>query len=427
MPRGIFGSNLFKTASIYTISKFINSAIPFFLLPILTRYLTAEEYGKLSMFNATVSFLIPFVGMSIGAAIQRKMVEGNDEKSKEYIYNSLLIFATSTLLTSIVVFLFSDPLSTYTTIPKELLPCVLITTGGSCLLGAVLSFYQISNRPKIYSVIQNSCTFLNAVLSIMFIVLFDMKLLGRVYGITYSTLIFALVSVLLFYRFIARNNNKVNKGYIKDEIYNFALPLIPTEIKSTVLTYMDRVFLTNMVNVATTGVYSLGNQVSLPLLFIAQSFNTAFVPWLFTNLDENSEAKKRKIVKLSYIYFFVAILVSIVWSLLAKTMIYVITDTGYENAHIYVLWLSLGYAFIGMQMMVVNYIYYAKKLNLYATATLIIMLLNLIFNYILIKENGPIGAAEATLICNIISFLSTWVISIKVYPMPWLYLLGKKK
>ena len=82
MPRGIFGSNLFKTASIYTISKFINSAIPFFLLPILTRYLTAEEYGKLSMFNATVSFLIPFVGMSIWAAIQRKMVEGNDDKSK---------------------------------------------------------------------------------------------------------------------------------------------------------------------------------------------------------------------------------------------------------------------------------------------------------------------------------------------------------
>lgn len=426
MPRKIFSSNLLKTASVYTIGRLINSAIPFLLLPILTRYLNTEEYGQLSMFNATVSFLVPFVGMSVGTAIQRKMVEGNDEESKEYIYNCLLILLTSTVLTAVVVFLFSDLLSKYTTIPKKLLSCVVVTTSGSCLFGAALSFYQIKNKPKIYSVLQNSCTFFNAVLSIILIVFGGMKLSGRIYGITYSTLLFAVVSSLLFYRFISRKGNKVNKNYIKDEIYNFALPLIPIEIKSTVLTYMDRVFLANMVNVATTGVYSLGNQVSLPLLFIAQSFNLAFVPWLFMNLKENSDEKKRKIVKISYIYFAVAILVAVVWSLFSKTMISIITDTGYENAHVYVLWLSLGYAFTGMQMMVVNYIYYSKKLNVYATITTIIMVLNLIFNYVLIKEDGPVGAAEATLICNIISFLSTWVISIKIYPMPWLYFLRRK-
>lgn len=421
MVKKIFRSNLFKTSSIYTIGKFVNSAIPFMLLPILTRYLTIEEYGQLSMFNAMVSFFIPFVGMNIGSAILRKVVEENDKESKEYIYNSLLIFAVSTIFISIVTYFFSDQLSQYTTIPKELFPCVMMTTAGSCLLGVVLSFYQIKNRPRKYFVLQISCTLINVSLSLIFIVIFEMNLPGRIYGITYSALLFGIISIWLLYRFISKNQNGINKNYIKDEIFNFALPLIPIEIKSVVLTYIDRIFLTNMVNVATTGVYSLGNQLSLPLFFIEQAFNLAFVPWLFKNLEKNNEIQKRKIVKMTYFYFIIVSLAAFLLSMIAKPLISIITDSGYEEAHIYVLWLSLGYAFIGMQMMVVNYIYYAKKLHLYAPVTFIVLLLNIILNYVLINEYGPIGAAEATLICNMISFLLTWMIAIKVYPMPWLF------
>lgn len=427
MIRKLLKSDLAKTAGIYTFSKFLNSAIPFILLAVLTRYLTTEEYGQLSMFNATVSFLVPFVGMSIGAAIGRKLIEGNEAESKEYVFNCLLIVAAATAAVSLFMLIFSSQISRYTTVPVSLLPHVIITASSSCLLGAVLTFYQLKDRVKTFAFLQNSCTVLNVVLSLVFVVALRMKLPGRVYGITYSNLIFAIIAMILFCKYTKGNHNRINKAYIKDEIFNFALPLIPTDIKATVLTYMDRIFLTNMVNVATTGVYSLGNQISLPLLFFEQAFNLAFMPWLFKNLEQNNEAQKRKIVKMTYLYFVVVPLIAILWSLMAGPVIDIITDGGYEDAHIYVIWLSLGYAFTGMHMMVVNYISYAKKLNLYAVVTILVMILNIVLNYVLIKKDGPAGAAEATFICNVVSFLLTWALVIKIYPMPWFEVFKKDK
>ena len=55
------------------------------------------------------------------------------------------------------------------------------------------------------------------------------------------------------------------------------------------------------------------------------------------------------------------------------------------------------------------------------------MILNIVLNYVLIKKDGPAGAAEATFICNVVSFLLTWALVIKIYPMPWFEVFKKDK
>lgn len=422
MIKNILSTNLMKSASIYTFSTFINSAIPFVLLPILTRYLTTEEYGILSMFNATASFLIPFIGLSINAGIQRKLVDGNEKESKEYIFNSFLIMSVATLAVSILFLIFSEQISRYTAIPRILLPYTIVFSGSSCICNVLLAYFQIKEETKKYAWFQNLCTALNVSLSILLVMVFGLSLNGRIYGIVYSKMIFALFAFFYIVKYIKGNHNKANIGFIKDELFNFALPLIPTEIKATVLTYTDRIFLTNIIGTATTGVYSLGNQFSLPILMLEQSFNLAFIPWLYKKLKENKEEEKRKIVKISYIYFGAVFIIALIWSGIAKPLIKIIGGKGFEEAHLYVIWLSIGYAFAGMHMMVVNYIYYMKKLKMYTIVTVAVMFMNIILNIILIDKNGSIGAAQATMLCNIVSFIGTWIMSMKVYPMPWLLL-----
>lgn len=377
------------------------------------------------MFNATVAFLIPFVGLSINAGIQRKLVENNENESKEYIYNALIIFAVATVIVWLMLLVFSNLISKYTAIPKTLFPHVMIFSASSVLCNVILAFFQIKEKIMSYALFQNACTALNVIMSIFMVVIMGMSLNGRVYGITYSKLIFAIIAAVFIYQYINGNHSRINKNYIKDEILNFALPLIPTEIKATVLTYTDRIFLTNMISVATTGVYSLGNQFSLPILVFEQAFNLAFVPWLYKKLQEGRESDKRKIVKLTYMYFIIVLVVAILWSITAKPLIVLISGVEYKDAYLYVFWLSLGYAFVGMHMMVVNYIYYVKRLNFYSIVTVAVMSLNIVLNVVLIKQNGSIGAAQATMICNLLSFISTWILSSRMYPMPWLYF--KKK
>ena len=40
-------------------------------------------------------------------------------------------------------------------------------------------------------------------------------------------------------------------------------------------------------------------------------------------------------------------------------------------------------------------------------------------SYFFIKENGSIGAAQATTISFFITFILVWLLSSKLYPMPW--------
>ena len=65
----VIKSSLFQSAFIYTLTRAINSAIPFFLMPVLTRYLTPVDYGIVAMFGVLLSFVASFTGLSIHGAI----------------------------------------------------------------------------------------------------------------------------------------------------------------------------------------------------------------------------------------------------------------------------------------------------------------------------------------------------------------------
>ena len=185
------------------------------------------------------------------------------------------------------------------------------------------------------------------------------------------------------------------------------------------LTYTDRLFVTNMISLGETGVYSVGNQFAMPILLLAQAFNLAFLPWLYKKLEHDKDEEKIMIVRLTYAYFVVIIAIALVWTTISKPLISFIVGKEYHGAEIYVFWLSMGYAFTGMHMMVVNYIYYYKKATSYAFVTTAVIILNVVLNYILINVFGSVGAAQATMIADFLSFVFTWLLSMKISRMPW--------
>ena len=77
--------------------------------------------------------------------------------------------------------------------------------------------------------------------------------------------------------------------------------------------------------------------------------------------------------------------------------------------------------------MVVNYIFYIKKTYILAWVTFASAGMNIVLNYFFIKANGAIGAAQATTITFFVQFIMVWILSAKVYKMPWkLWRLGIK-
>jgi len=69
--------------------------------------------------------------------------------------------------------------------------------------------------------------------------------------------------------------------------------------------------------------------------------------------------------------------------------------------------------------MVVGYIFYVKKTYILAWITFMTAVINVFLSYYLIKLNGALGAAQGTMLAFLFSYIFTWILSSKVYKMPW--------
>src|SRR5690554_439730 len=124
----IIKSKLFKSAGIYTMTNVINKSIPFFLLPVLTRYLSPTDYGIVSMFGVLVSFVTPFTGLNVHGAIARMYYEKDTVDIKEYITNSIYILISSTLLVSIIFSMFSRVIASVSSVPIQVLWMIIVVS-----------------------------------------------------------------------------------------------------------------------------------------------------------------------------------------------------------------------------------------------------------------------------------------------------------
>ena len=76
--------------------------------------------------------------------------------------------------------------------------------------------------------------------------------------------------------------------------------------------------------------------------------------------------------------------------------------------------------------MVTNYIGYVNKTYWLAITTISVGVFKIPLTYYLIKLFGAPGASMSYCITFLLFFLLTWILSAKVYKMPWLFFLKLK-
>jgi len=410
-------SPLLHSAGIYTATNILNSAIPFLLLPILTRYLSPEDYGIVAMFTIAVSVVSVFTGLNVHGAIGRQYFERDKINFPKYITNCLYIFAISSFFIFLVLLIFQRFISSITEIPQRWLWAVWVVSVGDFVILVNLTLWQVQVKPLSYGIYKILITIGNLGLSILFVVFLTMKWQGRILA---QVLVMGSFSLISF--FILKKGKWVEKGFSKDYVQDalkFGVPLVPHAIGGIAIVMTDRLLITNMIGISDTGIYTVGAQIGMIIGLAEDSFNRAWVPFLYDKLSKGDYASKIKIVKFTYLYNVLIILVALLLGLLAPWFLSVFVGKDFRGAGIYVLWIALGYAFNGMYKMVAGYIFYVKKTHILAWVTFITAVINVITSYYLIKINDALGAAQGTMLAFFIAYVLTWILSSKVYKMPW--------
>jgi O-antigen/teichoic acid export membrane protein len=410
---------LLKNTLIYTFSSILSAGIPFLLLPILTRYLSPEQYGQIAMFTVFVTALNAVVGLSVDGAANRRFFDQSvtSDQLKRFNGNCFFILLASTVFATFILLFVDVHLAHLLGIPSAWIYLGMSSVFFSFILKLRLGQLQVRGKAKLYGFFQVVNSLVVLIFSILFVISLDLGGDGRIYGI-------ALTSILVgFMSFFSLVNDKLFKfEYCLQDIkqaLSFGVPLIPHVLGAFLLFTADRFLINKELGLEMTGIYMVAFSLGSGLNIVFSGINRAFTPWLFEQLKEDDEEKKRDIVKKTYIYFIFLIFMSIIAYFSAPPILKLIVGEKFHQAADVIPLLIIGQVFLGMYFMVTNYIFYVKKTKYLSYVTIFSGAINIVLLLIFIPIYGIHGAALAFSIANLSQFLFTWLVSAKVCCMPW--------
>ncbi len=419
--------SLLKSLSIYTFSNVLNASIPFLLLGFLTNKLSPADYGLISIFQLILSLTIPFTGLNAEGAVSREYFseETNKANFSHYVSNSVFLVVVVSIIVMIVFLLTGDYIQQLTDFPSPWLWVVVVCAFSNNISEILLSVWQVKYKSIQYSIFRIVKTLVELGLSVFLILAIKSSWESRINGQLIASFIFVLLAFFFLYKEKLLKKG-INRKNIKD-IIQFGVPLIPHVTGAVLISMADRLFITKMVSLSEAGLYAVGFQVAQIISLIQNSFNLAWVPWFYGKLNEKSDTTNLKIVKFTYFYFLLMILITIGLTLFTPILFELFLGKDYSKAVKFVFWIALGFSFNGMYKMVVNYFFYIKQTYWVSLITFLTAGINLVLNFVLINKNGSIGAAQATSIAFFIQFIFVWILSAKKYNMPWLFFINFKK
>ena len=257
-----------KELAINTVILGIGQLIPKFLaivlLPLLTSYLTTEEYGNYDLILSIASLLIPVITMQIQQAVFRYLLASKIAENKTlYVTGSLVYIGISSVVCYPIVYLILR-LFKIDSLSAVLICLLFFSEALYSLLGQIVRGLGYNAKYSVSVVVYSAVNLAAAVMLMGFHMGLQGVIISLTIGYLSSDLYMVLVSGMLAYFKLDEFSRKALK-----ELLNFSMPIVPSSIALWVVNLSDRLIIINFMGAAENGIYAVANKI--PSLY-----NTAY-------------------------------------------------------------------------------------------------------------------------------------------------------
>lgn len=391
---------------VYMFSSSLNQAIPFLLLPLLTIYLTPNDYGFINSFSAILVISNALVGGGLINNISKYFFIEDEAFMKKlmgnlyvFLFAAALLFFLAALIISIFVDIKIFPLKLFLAIP--LLSFLFVS----------FEFLKESLKIRKQSVKFAVFTFSEMVMNISISLILIIGLLwnwkGRITGMVFSYFFFGILS-LSYFIYKKRIRFSFNRKIMK-KILDLSLPLLPSVISIIIIRRSGIIFVDAFSGKDVTGLYGIALNLSTIILFISMPFLNVWIPFIYKKLSDRDEQTFPELRNNLFLFTCFIFSVSLVFSLTAKFILTLMTTEAYSSAIIFIPWLAFGFAFWALYSMYMPFFIHFEKQKYLAWIAVSCALLNLVLNLILIDLLGAIGIAVAFFFSNLFIFLFVFI------------------
>lgn len=385
------------------------------LLPILTKCFSTSDYGIWVQINTTVT-LIPYIA-TLGlpyTMVRFLSAEKDKEKIKEGFYSIASIVLVSTLIVSLLLFLFSKDIAfALFNGDTNIFILVSIIVLFACLNALLLNFFRTFQQMKRYSVFLLIQTYLGLILASY------LAINGfTIYIVSLGLLIANLVTFLIMILFIVYNIGfKIPNFSNIREYLSFGIPTIPGNLSYWIVDSSDRYVIGILLGTTFVGYYNPGYTLGNIITMILAPFSL-LLPSVLPEYYEKDDTKKVNVfLRYSLKYFLlIAIPSAFGLSILSKPILMILTTPEIAaNGYIITPFIAASAIMFGIYGIISNIFVLEKKTKFIGTLWIIAAISNLILNIILVPYLGIIGAAAVTLVAYVLALGLSLFYSLKLF------------
>ncbi len=412
------GSGLIKNIIIFVLGTVLNRGMNFFILPILTYYLTKDDYGMIGIITSVVTIATIYIGFFPSQFIVVKYSKFGKQKMAEYISNILIMMFVSFLAVLFILYIFNDYLfSAY-----EDSAYLVIYIGFLCFFQVfwqqLSTIIQLEKNALKYTLFQFIQTSSIIALSLLLIVEFSWGWEGKFYA---ELCIFFISACYAFYYLNKNGYIKLDFSFLKiKELFNYLFPLSFYVVGLFIMGTIDKLFLANLISLEAAGVYAIAITMAIIINIIFDAVLKAWEPYLFEFLNSDKHSDQILATKGTYLYSIFVLCSMVLYIAFVPYLFSFMIDEKFNDALLYIPILVVAYGFEGLRKPITALLSHLDKVKTVGLITIIAAIINIILNIFLIKIYGIYGAAYATAISFGLLYVMTLFYTFKHCNLPWL-------
>ncbi len=398
-----------QSIGIYAFSNFFTKAISFASLPLFTYIISERDFGIISIFSATIGFVMPFTSLGILYSTSTDFFKLDKKKFASFIRTTSFLPLSMAILMALVFFIFFPFFKEKVGFVPLFILLIPLTAYCNFLFEQSLLLIRNNNEAKLYLWVNISKIIIELGLAFLLIWVLQVGWLGRIWGITGA---FIACGIFTFWYFFKKSYFKgsFDLSIIKQELA-YSLPALAMQFSIIFLNYSDRFFINYYYGADRTGVYSISATFA-SVIFIFNSAVTQHVfPKLFNSFSNNGELTYIKRLFKKYLLLMLAGSVALVaftffcYQFLLKSTYYGGLKFFFILLIAYLVW-SVAYFFYSMMF------YFKEKKKMLFLAFVSTAFCAIISNYF-IKNEQEYGATKAVVISYFFILLVTIILNRK--------------
>ena len=383
----------------YISGTLISGIVGLLMLKFYTNVFNPEQFGILALYLVMFQYVMTFASLNLYSGGVRVYFDYRKSRRDEYLSTIFWLICIISTIVFLSGMIFMDFISNWIEPNSQDIYFITLISG---ILGSFVGFFFriLFNENKSSLVLNHTIlqTLVNHSSSIVFISIFNLGILGRIYGLGFghlSNLIILLKQLIkngLFKLKVTFNTKMAQETFL------LCLPGLITATLALMFLYVDRIFLKHFMGDTAVGIYTLG-------FILGQGFSASYgavsqsiLPKVFNDMKIDYDKARGELEEFSYKYYFVLVVFTVVISILSPLIVNILSNETYSESASVIPFIMAGFMIGGFYKIPILVLSFHKKVWIYPFIALFTFIVNVILNYLLIPIYGLVGAAFASFI-----------------------------